>query len=111
MFSVENQIIKYCADFKDSWHASGSLQRVEWRNKDNSLATPRSVVRRLQELENAKILAVQHQGKKGTAEYRYIPLDWRHKYVTLKEREEKNLTMWGQPIKSPYQTPLQYHED
>jgi len=110
--SVEHQIEQYCEKYKDAWHASGSLQRMEWRNDDGSLSVPRTIVRRLQNLENKKILAVQHTGKKQTAEYRFIPHDWRTKYVTLKEREEKNLTMWGKPIPTTftYSPPLQYKD-
>lgn len=94
--SVSKQIEKYCAEHKDAWIPSGEIQRMEFKNKDGTLATPRSLVRRLQELENQKILAVQHLSKKQTSEYRWIPHDWRTRYNTLVEREEKGLGMWKQ---------------
>lgn len=34
------------------WHASGSLQRMEWRIRDGKLATPQNIGRTLRELEN-----------------------------------------------------------
>lgn len=92
--SVEYTIESYLSKHADAWHQSGELQRMEWWNNDHTKAVPRSVVRRLQEMENAKVIAVQHTGKKKTAEYRWIPYEWRSRYNTLKDREENNLPMW-----------------
>jgi len=46
--SVETQLIDFLKENPSVW-ASGDLQRHEWRNKNGSLATPRSIVRRLEE--------------------------------------------------------------
>lgn len=45
------------------WFASGALQRMEWRNKDNTFATPRSIVRRLEEMVEDGLLDVEYRGK------------------------------------------------
>jgi hypothetical protein len=53
--SVSDQLLAYLQT-NHGVFASGDLQRMEWRNSNNSLAVPRSVVRRLQELaEDDKI--------------------------------------------------------
>lgn len=50
--SVEEKILDFFYNHPgEQWH-SGELQRLEWKNANNSVATPRSVVRRLQELCN-----------------------------------------------------------
>lgn len=41
--------------------ASGDIQRMEWRNKNATLATPRSIVRRLEELTEEGILKVEYK--------------------------------------------------
>lgn len=53
--SVSQQLLEYL-QANPGVHASGNLQRMEWTNHTGSIATPRSIVRRLQELtEEAKI--------------------------------------------------------
>lgn len=55
--SVSDQLLDYL-QANPGVHASGNLQRLEWHNKDGSLAVPRTIVRRLQELaEEGKIHA------------------------------------------------------
>lgn len=51
------------------WYASAHLQRLPWPNKDGTLASPRSVVRRLEELAEEGILEVEYRGK-NAAYYR-----------------------------------------
>lgn len=46
--SVEQQLIDFLKA-NPSVYSSGQLQRMEWRNKNGTLATPRSIVRRLEE--------------------------------------------------------------
>ena len=79
--SVEKQVETYCQKNPEVWHASGGLQRIEWKNSDGTLATPRSIVRRLQEMQNESVLAVRYVGRKHTPEYRWIPREWRARYV------------------------------
>lgn len=53
--SVSQQLLDYL-QANPGVHASGDLQRMEWRNHTGTTAVPRSVVRRLQELaEEGKI--------------------------------------------------------
>lgn len=49
MKSVSQQLLEYLQK-NPGVHASGTLQRLEWRNHTGSMAVPRSIVRRLQEL-------------------------------------------------------------
>lgn len=92
--TAEKQIEAYCKENADVWHPAGRLQRMEWKNEDGTTAIPKSISRRLQELENKRVLAVRHTGAKNTAEYRYVPGGDRSRYNTLQEREEKSLPMW-----------------
>ena len=46
--SVETQLIDFLKENPSRW-ASADLQRREWRNRNGTLSTPRSIVRRLEE--------------------------------------------------------------
>lgn len=46
-----------------TWVASGSLQKMDWLNEDGTLASPRTVVRRLEELAEEGILKVEYRDK------------------------------------------------
>ena len=46
--SISSQLVKFLQQNR-GWFASGDLQRMKWFNKSGSLATPRSIVRRLEE--------------------------------------------------------------
>jgi len=66
--SVEQQLIDFLAANPSKW-ASGDLQRREWRNKNGTLATPRSIVRRLEEnAEAGGVLEVSYDNH-GAAFY------------------------------------------
>lgn len=45
------------------WFASAHLQRQLWSNKDGTNASPRSIVRRLEEMVEDGILEVEYRGK------------------------------------------------
>ncbi len=54
--SVEQQLLDFFRTHSTERYPSGELQRMVWSNKNGTIATPRSVVRRLQELcEEQKI--------------------------------------------------------
>lgn len=59
---LKQQLIAYLRN-NDGWHASGALQRVEWPKwaygEKRGLHTPRSVVRRLQELQREGMVNVE----------------------------------------------------
>lgn len=53
--SISDQLLKYLQTNVGVF-SSGELQRMTWTNKSGSIATPRTVVRRLQELaEDGKV--------------------------------------------------------
>ena len=43
------------------WHASGDLQRMEWRDHRNKPASPQNIGRRLRELVNEGKIAVEYR--------------------------------------------------
>lgn len=61
--SAEQNIIEFLKQDSD-WHNSGDLQRTPFKNKNGSLANPRTLVRRLQENAEGEqaILEVKHEG-------------------------------------------------
>jgi len=69
MNSVRKQLEDYLRDKSPLDFASGTLQRFAWKNKNGTLATPRSIVRRLEELAEDKILIVFYEN--GSARYRW----------------------------------------
>lgn len=62
--SAEQNLISFLRENTD-WYSSGSLQRMPFKNKNGTLATPRTLVRRLQ--ENAEgtnaLLEVKYEGQ------------------------------------------------
>lgn len=65
--SVEAQLLDFFRENSKQVFASGDLQRRQWFNKNGTLAMPRSIVRRLQELaEEGKI---QQVGDMAHAKY------------------------------------------
>lgn len=67
--TVPEQLTQYLKE-QMSYISSGTLQKMDWKNEDGTLATPRSVVRRLQELVEDGTLAVENR-EKNHAYYRY----------------------------------------
>lgn len=82
--SAEQNLIDFLKENSD-WFSSGALQRMPFKNKNGSLATPRTLVRRLQENtqgDNA-VLEVKYEGRityyrikqeHRKAKYHYIDL-------------------------------------
>ncbi len=62
--SAETNLIDFLKE-NPGWYASATLQRMPFKNRNGSLAAPRTLVRRLQ--ENAEgdqaILEVKHEGQ------------------------------------------------
>ena len=85
MKSAASNIIKFLRE-NPQWFPSGELQRMRFQNKDGTLASPKSIPRRLQEnSEGAEALLEVEYGTKNAAKYRvkekhikpiykYIPL-------------------------------------
>lgn len=59
MKSVSQQLADYLKSVAPAQIASGELQRLTWRNRNGTLAVPRSVVRRLEELVEDGTLTVE----------------------------------------------------
>jgi len=57
--SVQQQLLDFLRS-DGGVHASGNLQRREWKNMNGTLATPRSIVRRLEELTEEGKLNVEY---------------------------------------------------
>ena len=79
--SAELEIEKCLRDNKTSWHPSAILTRMEFKNDDGTTANPKSISRRLQEMQDDCIIAVKYDGRKRTSSYRWIPPNWRHRYI------------------------------
>ena len=84
--SVEQQLLDFLAANPSKW-ASGDLQRREWRNKNNSLATPRSIVRRLEENTYWETDTAQH--KKNLNGILIATYENNTTYYQIKEDHEK----------------------
>lgn len=67
--TVQDQLVNFLRS-ETGWVASGVIQRREWKNDDGTVATPRSIVRRLQEKVEDGTLEVMY-GKKNAAFYRH----------------------------------------
>lgn len=64
--SVSQQLLEYLQT-NPGVHSSGTLQRLEWHNKDGTVAVPRTIVRRLQELAQDNKIHVEDRN--GHAHY------------------------------------------
>lgn len=76
--SVSTQLLEFLQNNRGRF-ASGSLQRMEWINKDGTLAIPRTVVRRLQELAQDGLIYVEEVN--GHAHYSADPLKEKPKRI------------------------------
>lgn len=61
--TVPEQLTAYLKGTAPAQVSSGELQRLIWKNENGTMATPRSIVRRLQELVNDGVLVVEHKKK------------------------------------------------
>ncbi len=66
--SVETQLIDFLKE-NPSRFASADLQRREWHNRNGTLATPRSIVRRLEENAEAGGMLEVSYDNHGNAHY------------------------------------------
>lgn len=63
MKPVVTQLEEYLRSIAPGWVSSGELQRMPWKNKNGTLATPRSIVRRLEELAESGEIQVGYREK------------------------------------------------
>jgi len=77
--SVETQLIDFLKS-NPTWFASGDLQRKEWRNKNGTLATPRSIVRRLEENAEGENALLEVEYRANHAFYRIKQEHVKHRY-------------------------------
>ena len=85
--SAQDKVLEYIKSRPKEWHPSGNLQRMEWKNKRGTNATPRTIVRRLEELENEKLIAVGYDGL--NAKYRYLEEKHRANYKPANKRAHR----------------------
>lgn len=77
--------------------AGAELQRMEFRNKDGTVASPAVISRRLRELEEEKLIAVRYENKRH-AHYRYLQEQERENYIPTSERDkEYSNNCWKDP--------------
>lgn len=79
--SAKSEIEKYLHENKDSWHFSAQLTRMTFKNDDKTTADPKAISNRLQELQRESAIFVRYEGVKRASKYRWIPLDWRARYI------------------------------
>jgi len=79
--SAKSEIEKYLQDHKDDWHFSAQLTRMVFKNSDGTSADPKAISNRLQELQRESHIFVRYEGAKRTSKYRWIPPDWRDRYI------------------------------
>lgn len=78
-------------------YPSGEIQRMEFANEDESMASPAVISRRLRELEEESLIAVRY-GNKNHAEYRYLQEWERDNYIPTSQREsEYSNNCWKDP--------------
>ena len=89
MKSIPQQLTDYFKANADRWVASGEVQRLQWSNKNGSLAVPRSLVRRLQELCEDGTLKEEIRGRHAWYQY-------------AKEVKERKIIQMFTPDGRPY---------
>ena len=67
MKTVEQSLLEFFYLHPNEVFASGEMQRLVWKNKNGTTATPRTVVRRLQEL--CELGRIQNVGSMKSAKY------------------------------------------
>lgn len=99
MNSARENIREYIKREYPNWIHSGELQRMIFKNRDGTTAMPKIVVRRVQELENERDIAVKYEN--GSSLYKFIPPVVRRYYITSEDRKQKhgkqNNEMWTIP--------------
>jgi hypothetical protein len=76
------------------WEAKNALSRMTWENYGADL-----VGRTLRGLEERSVIAVRYDGARSHAFYRYIPEDYRDKYIPSSQRPiGKENELWKVPI-------------
>lgn len=95
--NAQDQVLAYIRKHSNEWHPSAMLQRMIWKNRRGTTASPRSIVRRLEELENERLIAVGYEGV--NAKYRFIPPRYRENYKRSNERAHKySNDYWRKPF-------------
>lgn len=57
---IKKQLYKYLQQ-NPGWHAKGNLERIEWRTKNDTLATADNIGRRLRELAQGGFILVEER--------------------------------------------------
>ena len=93
--SLYDQLKRYFEQYNELWHNKAAITRIEWKNaKDKTTYSPENVGRRLRDLEQDHIICVRYD-KHLNAEYRFIPVEWRDRYIDANARGQYvNEPMW-----------------
>lgn len=90
MEDLEDQIVKYLADNKDTWFPKAELtDKKQWQYEEAQkvkTAISDTISRKLRLAEEAKRIAKRKSGKSG--EYRFLPLDKRATYIPFSKRDD-----------------------
>lgn len=78
--SISDQLVQYLQE-NHGVFSSGDLQRLEWRNIDGTVALPRTIVRRLQELAEEGTIHCEMRG--NHAHYSADPIPKPEKFIPL----------------------------
>lgn len=91
MKSVEQNILKFFQERPGQVFDSGDIQRMIWKNKNGTIAKPKSVSRRLQELaEDKKLL---NMGDSHSARYTLAGEPPRRPQVVFIERDGQRIAV------------------
>ena len=94
--SAEQNLIDFLKQNYD-WFSSGALQRMFFKNKNGSLATPRTLVRRLQENaegENAT-LEVKYEGNTTYYRVKQSHRKIKYQYIDLPDGSKKEIAVYA----------------
>lgn len=61
--TLKGKLLHYFKSNPNEWIAGGVLQKMEWKNKDNTIATARTVIREVGRLKQDRLLNVEYRNK------------------------------------------------
>jgi hypothetical protein len=95
---IKKQLYRYLQQ-NPGWHAKGSLERMEWRTRNGTLATADNIGRRLRELAEAGNILVEE--RKGHAWYAIKPSHAKPRYRLVETWLPDGSVVWVQtPVPS-----------
>ena len=93
MRSAEQNLLKFLRDDYPNWYAAAQLERMEFRNEDGTLASGKSINRRLQELRSEGLLEVEYRNKHH-AHYRSVAPKFIYTIPALPDESPRKVVEW-----------------